>query len=33
MLLSPIGWILIGIAGGLVVMGNLLMNRLSKVDT
>ena len=33
MILSPVGWILIGIAAGLVVMGNLLMNRLSRVDT
>jgi tight adherence protein B len=33
MILSPIGWILIFIAAALVVMGNLLMNRLSRVDT
>ncbi|HVD01187.1 MAG TPA: type II secretion system F family protein [Candidatus Dormibacteraeota bacterium] len=33
MILSPVGWLLIGIAGALVVMGNLLMNRLAKVDT
>ena len=33
MILSPVGWILIGIAAGLVVMGNLLMNRLAQVDT
>jgi tight adherence protein B len=33
MLVPGIGWILIGIAAGLVVVGNMLMNQLAKVDT
>jgi tight adherence protein B len=33
MLQSPIGWFLLVIAGALVVVGNILMNRLGKVDT
>jgi len=33
MVYSPIGWLLIGIAGALVVMGNVLMGRLAQVDT
>ncbi len=33
MLQSPIGWFLIVVAAALVVIGNLLMNRLAKVDT
>jgi tight adherence protein B len=33
MVYSPVGWLLIVIAAALVVMGNLLMNRLSRVDT
>jgi tight adherence protein B len=33
MLQSPIGWFLLVVAGALVVIGNILMNRLGKVDT
>jgi tight adherence protein B len=33
MLQSPIGWFLLVVAGALVVVGNILMNRLGKVDT
>ena len=33
MVQSPIGWALIAIAGTLVVLGNILMNQLSRVDT
>ena len=33
MLFSPAGWFLIAIAATLVVMGNVLMNRLARVDT
>lgn len=32
MLTNPLGWILIGIAGGLVVFGNMIMRRLAAVD-
>mgnify|MGYP001793517343 CR=1 FL=1 len=33
MLASPIGWFLIVVAAALVIVGNVLMNRLAKVDT
>jgi tight adherence protein B len=33
MLVPGIGWVLIAIAGGLVIVGNMLMNQLAKVDT
>jgi tight adherence protein B len=33
MLQSPIGWFLIVVAAALVIVGNVLMNRLAKVDT
>jgi len=33
MLVPGIGWVLIAIAAGLVIVGNMLMNQLAKVDT